>query len=177
MAVEKISGAAIGKSLNLGFRGTISRQVWYIVTNRTIKEDTQPIAFGDPVILNEDNTVQSITSGVTLTAENFAGIACREVKQMTAYRSNEVDYLAYERCDVISLGSVTVLCGNGTPKAGSQVYIRIAENPAFPNSPVGGYEAEADGANTIAIPGMAWKSGYIDSNRIAEVTMKVRVNV
>lgn len=174
---EKISGAAIGKALDLGFRGTISRQVWYIVTNRTIKEGSPGIAFGDPVILNPDNTVQAITAGTTLTADNFAGISCREVKQMTFYRSNEVQYLEYERCDVISLGSVTVLCGRGTPVAGGQVYIRIAENANYPNSPIGGYETEADGANTVLIPGMAWKSGYIDSNRIAEVTMLNRVSV
>lgn len=52
-------------------------------------------------------------------------------------------------CDVMRRGLMTVKLNSGTASDGSQVYVRVANAAA--GKPIGGIEAAADGANTIAI--------------------------
>lgn len=172
-------GKAIGIELNLGYPGTVSRSVDAIITPKVIKsnvtsgkETELPIAFGEPVILNSDNTYSRF--GATGTAETFVGIAVREIKQATDYYAASGEYMPNEVCDVINRGSVTVLCNNGTPTAGGKVYIRIKENATVPNGVIGQFEAEEDGENTVEIPNLKWTTGKKDSNNVAEVTVLTR---
>lgn len=174
-------GSAIGIELNLGYPGSVSRSIDTIITPRPIKsnvtggEETEPsILFGEPVILNDDNTYSRF--GASGTAAAFAGIAAREVKQATSYYSACGSYLPGEVADVIERGSVTVLCNVGTPKAGGKVYIRTAANASIPNGVIGQFEAEADGTNTIEITNARWKTGKKDGNNVAELTILTRVN-
>lgn len=169
-------GTAIGKSLNLGYPGNVSRSVDAIITNRVVKStDSASINFGDPVILNSDNTYSKF--GATGTAAAFAGIAARAVKQATVFNSNvQGNYAPGEPCDVLERGSVTVTCNVGTPTAGGAVYARITANGAIPAGVVGGLEAAADGANTIQITNAKWKTGKMDANNTAEVTIIQRNN-
>lgn len=174
-------GSVIGKELNLGYAGTVSRSIDSIITPRVVKSkinngiETEPnIAFGEPVALNSDNTYSRF--GATGTAATFAGIAIREVKQATDYYAANGAYLPGEICDVIERGSVTVVCNAGTPTAGGKVYVRIAANASVPNGVIGQFEAAADGANTIEIPNARWKTGKLDSNKVAELTIINRVN-
>lgn len=164
-------GAAIGKVLNLGYAGNVSRQADAIITQRPAKGD--PISFGDPVILNPDNSYTKF--GATNIAAQFAGIAVREVKQATDYYPTGGNYKNSEPCDVISRGTVTVICNVGAPTAGGSVYLRIAENEAIPNGVIGGFEAAADGINTIELTNVKFTTGDIDTNKIAEVTMLTRL--
>ena len=72
-------------------------------------------------------------------------------------------------------GNCVVRCNRGTPAAGSAVYVRITDNSGtYPGTFVGGFEAEADGANTIQVPNIEWTTGVMDENNIAEVTVKTR---
>lgn len=167
-------GTAIGLSLNLGYAGTISRDVDNIVTPRIVKSDSADIAFGEPVILNTDNTYSRF--GATGTATTFAGIAVREVKQATDYYAAAGTYKANEVCDVLSKGSITVKCNAGTPTAGGKVYVRITANASVPTGVVGQFEAAADSTNTIEITNARWKTGKVDANGIAELTILNRVN-
>lgn len=168
-------GAVVGKSLNLGYPGNISRSADAIITNRIVKPtDTENINFGDPVVLNSDNTYSKF--GATGTAATFAGIAVREVKQSTDYFTSQGFYAPGQPCDVAERGSVTVICRVGTPTAGGDVYVRIAANAAIPDGVVGGFEAAADGSNTVKLNGVKWKTGKIDANRVAEVTIIQRNN-
>lgn len=174
-------GSVIGTGLNLGYAGDISRSIDAIVDNRVVKsnisggtEQNSPIAFGEPVVLNTDNTYSRF--GATGTAATFGGIAVREVKQATDYYSQTGSYLPSERADVLVRGTINVLCNAGTPTAGGAVYIRIAANVSIPSGVIGQFEAAADGANTLEIPGLAWTTGKIDTNKIAEVTIKTIVN-
>lgn len=244
-------GSVIGKQLNNGYPGTVSRLADAIIMNRAVRStDVDNIAFGDPVVLNTDNTyskfnatttslttalvsgtaytalavnalsaavlegdsviigsgattqvvtvsadaakgatsisVDSFTAnaayavGAAVTTYNnfaqFAGVAVREIKQSTAYFTSQGEYDPGQPCDVLERGSVTVYCNNGTPKARGTVYIRIAANVAFPNAPVGGFEADADGTNTIQITNAQWKTGNLDSNNVAELTLLTRNN-
>lgn len=174
-------GSAIGIELNLGYPGTVSRSIDTIITARAVKsvieneEEKEPsILFGEPVILNSDNTYSRF--GANGTAATFAGIAVREVKQATDYYSAAGSYLPGEIMDVIERGSVTVKCNVGTPTAGGKVYIRTAVNASVPNGVVGQFEAAADSTNTIEITNVRWKTGKVDSNKVAELTILTRVN-
>jgi hypothetical protein len=171
-------GNVIGKSLNLGYAGNVSRSQDAVITNRIVKpSDTEGPSFGDPVVLNSDNTFSKF--GATGTAATFAGIAVREVKQATVFGSGANGNGVYnpgEPCDVLERGTATVICRVGTPTASGNVYVRIAENAAIPDGVVGGFEAAADGANTIQLTNVKWKTGKMDANRIAEITILTRNN-
>jgi hypothetical protein len=168
-------GSVVGKSLNLGYAGSISRSADAIIDNRVVKPtDTANINFGDPVVLNSDNTYSAF--GATGTAVAFAGIAVREVKQATDYFAAQGFYAPGQPCDVASRGTLTVKCNVGTPTAGSAVYIRTTANVAIPTGVVGGFESAADGTNTILIPNAKWTTGKLDANKVAEVTLIQRVN-
>ncbi|EKQ56276.1 MULTISPECIES: hypothetical protein [unclassified Clostridium] len=174
-------GSAIGIELNLGYPGSVSRSIDTIITPRPVKSvvtegnETQPsILFGEPVILNTDNTYSRF--GASGTAATFAGIAVREVKQATDYYAGCGSYLPGEIMDVIERGSVTVKCNAGTPTSGGKVYVRTAVNTSIPTGVVGQFEAEADGTNTVEITNARWKTGKKDSNNVAELTILTRVN-
>ena len=174
-------GATVGIELNLGYAGTVSRSVDTIITPRTIKSvvtdgvETEPsILFGEPVALNPDNTYSRF--GASGTAATFAGISVREVKQATDYFAAAGSYLPGSIMDVLQRGSMTVKCNVGTPTASGKVYIRTVANAAIPAGKVGQFEAAADSTNTLEIPNLRWKTGKMDSNRIAEVTILTRAN-
>ncbi|WP_304459790.1 structural cement protein Gp24 [Alicyclobacillus sendaiensis] len=166
-------GSVIGKTLNLGYPGNVSRSEDAVIVNRPVRPtDTNPIPFGAPVVLNADNTYSLF--GASNTAADFAGVAIREVKQATSYLGAPYGITQYnpgDPCDVIERGSVTVTCQLGTPTAGGAVYIRVAANASYPNAVVGGFEAQADGTNNILIPNVVWKTGKIDGNNTAEITI------
>jgi hypothetical protein len=168
-------GTAIGLSLNLGYAGSVSRDNDNIITPRIVNSASADIVFGEPVIINPDNTYTRF--GSTGTAATFAGIAVREVKQATDYYAASSSYKANEVCDVLERGSISVKCNAGTPTAGGKVYVRIVANATIaPNGVVGQFEAAADGTNTIEITNARWKTGKIDANGIAELTILSRVN-
>ncbi|SFU70994.1 structural cement protein Gp24 [Alicyclobacillus macrosporangiidus] len=169
-------GSVVGKTLNLGYPGNVSRSADAVIVNRPVRStDSNPIPFGAPVVLNSDNTYSLF--GATNTAADFAGVAIREVKQATSYLSQpygQTQYNPGDPCDVIERGSVTVTCNVGTPVAGGPVYIRVAANASIPNGVVGGFEAAADGTNTVQLTNVQWKTGKIDANNTAEITILSR---
>lgn len=169
-------GYAVGKALNIGYPGNVSRQADAIISNRIVKSsDSAPIAFGDPAVLNSDNTYSKF--GASGTAAAFAGIAVREVKQSTVFTSNVAgSYAPGDPCDVLSRGTIAVVCNVGTPTAGGDVYIRVTANGSIPTGVVGGFEAAADSTNTIKITNAKWTTGKIDANKVAEVTLTQRNN-
>lgn len=172
-------GRAIGIELNLGYAGTVSRSVDTVITPRIIKsiklggkETESAVAFGEPVVLNADNTYSRF--GAKSVAAEFAGIAIREVKQAIDYYSGSGYYLPGDTCDVLNRGSITVACNNGTPTAGGKVYIRVKENASIPQGVIGQFEAAADGENTIEIANLKWTTGKLDTNKVAEVAILTR---
>lgn len=151
-----MAGKAIGISMNFGYPGNYARTPDDVTVSRLIKASTDPVPFGACLKLNSDNTVQLAGSGFK--AENFAGIAVREIKTPTNFLSqNTVSYQAGQVCDALVRGAITVVCNVGTPTAGGPVYVRIAENALIDDGVVGGFEAQADdagqtaGANTYTI--------------------------
>lgn len=162
-------GTTVGKQLNYGYPGTVSRSVDAIITNRL---SDGVIAFGDPVVLSSDNTVKVF--GATSTADDLAGIAVREVKQAIDYNTSVSGYLDKERADIITRGAVCIKVNHGTSTANGKVYIRTTDNPSIPEGIVGGFEALADGTNTVEIKNIRFRTGKVDANGVAEVTILER---
>lgn len=170
-----MSGKAIGISMNYGFPGNYARTPDDIVMSRKVATDSAVIPFGAAVVLNSDNTYT--LAGAGFTAAKFAGVALRIVKQAISYNDqNTSNYNPGEAASVIERGNVTVACNVGTPTAGGDVYVRIAANAGIANGVVGGFEAAADGANTVLVPNVKWTTGHMDANGISEVAILTRVN-
>lgn len=163
-------GRTIGIMMNVGYAGTQSRTADAIIQNR-IAEGT--IAFGQAVALTDTNKWRLVKTGDT--AAVVAGIAVREVVQANTFdpQSNP-DYVANVPCDVMVRGNCTVKCQRGTPVSGTAVHVRITANNTYPNAVVGGFEAEADDANTIQVTNIEWTTGVMDANGNVEVTIKTR---
>jgi hypothetical protein len=175
-------GQVIGTSLSKGYPGSIARggSVPYI-SNRAVKASTADIAFGDPVVL--DTTAPGTwvkfagsVPGPANAAADFAGVAVRTVKQATAYQAYPAVavYTAGEPCDVVMTGRVMVQCNYGTPAIDGTVYVRITANGA--NTIISGFEATADGGNSLALTNAKWASGP-DANGVAELDIMSRLHV
>jgi hypothetical protein len=176
-----MSGSVIGLSLNLGYAGTVSRSNDNIITPRILfsalsngAETKDPVLFGEPVVLNSDNTYSRF--GATGTAATFAGIAVREVKQASDYYAASGSYIPGDVMDAIRRGTVTVKCNVGTPTAGGKVYVRTVANASIPTGVIGQFEAAQDGSNTVELTNCRWKTGKIDANKIAELEILNMVN-
>lgn len=173
--------------LNLGFLGQVSRLGERSISAKQANvNNALNIAFGDGVVVLKDSTggtlrniADFITQGGTFTAALFAGVSNREVKTNLQYPitpgNGPINYYAPgEMAEHITLGSVTVACLVGTPQAEGTVYVRTVLNGAFPAGVVGGFEAAADGSNTVALTNVVFKTGVLDANNMAEITMLTR---
>ena len=164
-------GAVIGKALNLGYIGKISRDGDAIVINRIVSGKSEAIDFGAAVFLNDDNTVRNVTvtseQGSETSADTidkFVGIAVAEVVQATEYTQQASAYLKNKGCDILVRGSIIVEKGEGTPKAGGKVYFNFA---------TGKFDAAEQSAKSFAIPAR-FTTGYVDSKGGVEITILER---
>ena len=164
-------GKAIGKRLNFGFVGTVSRNPDNIIAARRLNADSPTVIFGQAVALNTDNSIALISAD---NADNFIGFAVRAVKQTTDYMSSQGFYNPGDTVDVLTRGNMTVSCNNGTPTAGGDVHLRVAVNAAIPNGVVGEVEAAADGTNTVLLDNVKFTTDQIDGNNITEIAVLTR---
>lgn len=72
--------------------------------------------------------------------------------------------------NVMRRGYVTVVCNNGAPALAGAVYVRVA-TPSGPKV-VGGFEAAADGGNTILLTNATW-NGAADATGNAEIAFNI----
>lgn len=167
-------GSVIQLMMNFGFPGSYSRMPDDVVMNKPVSNASEAITFGSAVKLNEDNTWAA--GDATLTAENFAGIAVREVKQAVTLNADQGSYGPLDPCDVLLRGNTVIKVARGTPTAGGAVLFRIAVG-ATDGSAVGDFEAgEVTEGETIALPNVVFTTGEVDGNNVAEVTIKTRNN-
>lgn len=122
-----MTGSVIQATMNFGYPGSYARTPDDIVMNKPVKSDSGDILFGTAVILNSNNTYSK--GGATLTADNFAGIAVREVKQGIMYSTYGVvdeqgAYRANDPCDVLLRGNTVIKLARGTATAGGSVLFR-----------------------------------------------------
>jgi hypothetical protein len=174
-----MAGTVVGKSMNYGYPGSVSRSADAVIMNRPVQStDSNSIPFGAAVILNTNNTYS--LGGASTTMSNFAGIAVREVKQSTSFVTTgqgQVSYAPGDPCDVLERGSVTVTCTEGVPTAGGAVYL-VTTAGTGAVSAVGNFIANATPAGTgsaaVQITNAQWKTGKIDANNTAELTLTAR---
>jgi hypothetical protein len=107
------------------------------------------------------------------TADLFAGIAGSEVKSAFTYIDQGESggkYAPKEAVTVVQRGSISVICADGTPTVGGAVYVRVA---ADGSKKIGGFEAAADGEDSIKLTNAQWGSGA-DANKVAELVLLTR---
>ena len=159
-----MTNQVIGKSMFHGYAGSYSRQPDTIIDSHPA---AGPIAFGQGVVYAENGSVA--VPGESATAAQFVGVACREVKSATSYLDQNVgSYVQFDAVPVIKRGCVNVICQSGTPALDGAVYLRVKANVSKPDAVVGGFEAAADGTNTVALTNVKWK-GAADANGVAEI--------
>lgn len=154
----------IGTEMPHGYAGSYARQPDMIVTTRPAGAQ---ITFGAAVKYDAAGAVVPMGAGDTVDA--FVGVAAREIKSALSYLDQNVgQYAQKDAVPVFQRGAVNVICQKGTPKLGGTVYLRVAANASFPTAAVGGFEAEADSANTAALTNCQW-AGAADANKVAEL--------
>lgn len=153
----------IGLNMSHGFSGSYARQPDMIVNTAPLG-GTAVIPFGTPLVRGENGAV--IPMGTGNTGNQFIGVAGREVKSPAEFFNQNVgQYAPEEPVSVFQRGCINVKCQKGTPAIDGTVYVRVT---ASGNYVVGGFEAEADGTNTVALSNAQW-NGPADNNGVAEL--------
>lgn len=154
----------IGTAMPHGFAGSYARQPDMIVNTRPGGET---ILFGTALKYGDNGTVLPMGAGDEAGA--FVGVAAREIKSALNYLDQNIGSFAInDAVSVFQRGAVNVLCQKGVPKLGGAVYVRIAENASYPGAAAGGFEAEADGDNTVQLTNCQW-AGPADASKVAEL--------
>lgn len=158
-----LSPQSIGLSMSHSFAGSYARQPDMIVNTAPLG-GTVPVAFGTPLVRGDGGAVIPMGSGNT--GNEFIGVAGKEVKTATQYNGQSVGtYTPGEAVSVFQRGNINVKCQKGTPVIDGTVYVRVTASGGYT---VGGFEAEADGANTVALSNAQW-GGPADSSGVAEL--------
>ena len=153
----------IGLNMSHGFSGSYARQPDMIVNTAPLG-GTEIIPFGTPLVRGENGAVLPMGTGNT--GNQFIGVAGREVKSPAEFFSQSVgQYAPEEAVSVFQRGCINVKCQKGSPSIDGTVYVRVT---ASGNYVVGGFEAEADGTNTVALSNAQW-NGPADNNGVAEL--------
>ena len=159
-------GQVIGKTMPHGYAGSYARQPDMVVDTAPLG-GTDSIPFGAPVTMGVSGTAQAWAGDST--REDFWGVAVREVKSTIDYMDqNQGVYCPGEAIPVMKRGCVNVICQSGTPAPGGAVYVRTKKNAAKPMAVIGGFEAAADGENSVILANARWR-GTADANGVAEL--------
>lgn len=176
--------------INEGFVGCISNEGYSLRTPRPVTPtDTLNIAYGESLVLiaatnTYSSVAQFILNGGTLTSATPVGVAVANTATNgnfplsgTLGANTPGGYFAPGQvCDGLTQGTIDVYCRVGTPAgAGVGVYIRTALNGSIPAGVVGGFEAQADGSNTVLMTNLVWKTGkFVTANGVAQLTVLSR---
>lgn len=165
----------IGTKLNLGYEGAYSRTPDAIIMSRLVSMAMaqDQVLFGRALILTDEGTYQVLDSATDV--DKFVGISVREVRQATNfYDQSEAGYQKGEYCPALERGNLVVKCRNGVPAIHGKVYVRVDAEGVIPGTVIGGFEAQADGANSVVIPNAKWVNPGVDGNGMAEVCLVER---
>ena len=164
-----MAGKAIGKTLDFGFRGTVSR------TPDTLIQAYQnvgsaDIQFGEPVVYDATNGgVRKITTTDT-TNDNIIGIAVRRMGDPYADNDKGWYYKQGDCVDVLVRGSIVVeLKATTSIAAHGAVYVANGNNDMTAGDI---YCASATGR--VQVPNAIFSTGKYDSNSCAEITITER---
>lgn len=169
-----MSGAVIGKTMNYGWAGKVTRDADMIIESRIVDADSADIQFGDPVYLKTDNNVYRMTSSDTTIAA-FAGVAVAGVRQSVNYSTQTAAYEAKMQADVLVRGSIIVALPSdytAAPTAGGKVYL-IPSTGKFTSDATNGLEGE-DEVTYLEVTNARFTTGLVDANKMVEITLTNR---
>ena len=153
----------IGLNMSHGFAGSYARQPDMIVNTAPLG-GTAAVPFGTPLVRGQGGAV--VPMGTGNTGSQFIGVAGREVKSAAEFFSQQAgQYAPDEPVSVFQRGCINVRCQKGAPVIDGTVYVRVTASGDYP---AGGFEAEADGENTVALLNAQW-GGPADNNGVAEL--------
>ena len=153
----------IGLNMSHGFAGSYARQPDMIVNTAPLG-GTEIIPFGTPLVRGENGVVLPMGTGNT--GNQFIGVAGREVKSPAEFFNQNVgQYAPEEPVSVFQRGCINVKCQKGSPAIDGTVYVRVTASGDYL---AGGFEAEADGTNTVALSNAQW-NGPADNHGVAEL--------
>ncbi len=156
----------IGKDFPHGFAGSYAYQPDMIVKTRPVG-GAAVLSFGTPVKYEVGTNGNVVAMGDGDTGDAFVGFASREIKSSVNYLEQGIgQYAPGDAASVFMRGAINVKVQKGAPSLGGKVYVRVAANEATPTAVVGGIEAEADGVNTVELPGCEFE-GPADANGVA----------
>lgn len=167
----------------LGFVGQISQaDLPHVKARQVNPTDALNIPFGDPCVLNTNNTYSSVATFLaasgTLTATVPLGIAVAGIQTNAVYAPNGGNdttggvYVPGSVADVLRQGTINVKINVGTSaNAGGTVYVRVTANGSVPNGVVGEFEATSDSSHTVALTNVVFTTGIIGSDGTAQVTI------
>lgn len=151
-----------------GFPGDVQRAQVCTIEPNLIDDGTPPTLFGVPVKLVSGKVRPIATSDTLAVLYGFlvrefpAGASQDGLGTSTPPTSGA--------CSVLKRGYIMVKNNAGTPAKNGTVYMRVATPGA--GKPIGGIEATADGANTVAITG-AYFNGAADAFGTVEIAFNL----
>ncbi|MDS0851654.1 hypothetical protein [Burkholderia cenocepacia] len=155
-----------------GFAGDLQRAEVATIEPQQIDSAAPPTVFGVAVKL-VNGKIQPINNAAD-TAALVYGVNLRPYP----IQGNGTDPLGTSTpptsgvTDVLKRGYVNVALGGTTAATkGGTVYVRVAAAAA--GKPLGGFEAAADGTNTVAMPASWYFTGPGDTYGIAEIAVNI----
>lgn len=157
-----MSGKVIGKTLNYGYPGTVSRASDTVILSYPVVDGL--IKFGAPVVFDAaKNAVAPVSADSE--AANIIGIAVREVRQ--PYEDSEEGWYYKEGdvCNVLVRGTAVVEVGVATGMAArGAVYVKADD---------GSWTSVSE--SNLAVSNAIFATGKVDGNSIAEITLLERL--
>lgn len=159
-----MAGKVIGKAMNYGWAGKITRDADMIIDSRIVSDasGSTEIAFGAPVFLNTDNTVRNFDSATDSDATMLAGVAVSGVRQSINYATQSAAYQPATQCDILTRGQVMVAIPSAAAAslaAGGKVYLDASTGDFT--------TASASNIDT----GYKFTTGLVDANYMVEITI------
>ncbi|MDR8026986.1 hypothetical protein KPA93_27605 [Burkholderia cenocepacia] len=155
-----------------GFAGDLQRAEVATIESQQIDSAAPPTVFGVAVKL-VNGKIQPINNAAD-TAALVYGVNLRPYP----IQGNGTDPLGTSTpptsgvTDVLKRGYVNVALGGTTAATkGGTVYVRVAAAAA--GKPLGGFEAAADGTNTVAMPASWYFTGPGDTYGITEIAVNI----
>lgn len=149
-----------------GVAGDVTRPDNTVVEPGLLNASAAPTAFGAPVKL-VSGKFEKIASGDAATV--FAGILSRIAPSIAGdlvqtYAGGTPNAESVQ--GIVREGYVNVVCTQGTPARGGQVYVRIT---ADTGKLVGDLETAADTGKCVALSGVTWAVDGKDASNVTEI--------
>lgn len=158
-----------------GIPGAVNRNEMSTIEAQLVLSTNPPLAYGLPVVIDAaTNKIRAVIG--TDTVGLIYGINVRPYPTQSSASQSEPLGIAVPPAsgitNILKRGYISVLLGGATAAAkNGAVFIRVALPVA--GKPLGGFEAVADGVNTIAMPPGTYFMGPSDAQGNTEIAFNI----